>query len=291
MIFMWYNLIRQVIFYKEKTPMEQKNNVNYKLIASGEFALEAISVNHRCVTPPNTYLRYANEHRHDRIVCVVAGECRFDIFNDNPIIASAGDVVYIPYNIAYRTEWLGEARGEVYSINYIMNDILSRQITICPEIHLFDACDNNLTKGLFRECFHIFSEESYGYALKCKYTFLKLLHTIICAENEQAHSKVGRAIKFIEANYLDEIPVAELARMCNLGECMFRRSFKAETGISPLKYRNRYRILKAYDMLVSESCSVARAMELTGFYDASYFNKTFKAYIGKSPSEIKKNKG
>lgn len=115
-----------------------------------------------------------------------------------------------------------------------MNDILSRQITICPEIHLFDACDNNLTKGLFRECFHIFSEESYGYALKCKYTFLKLLHTIICAENEQAHSKVGRAIKFIEANYLDEIPVAELARMCNLGECMFRRSFKAETGISPL---------------------------------------------------------
>jgi len=289
-IFVWYNMVQTVIFHKEKEQMEQKHSVNYELVASGEFTLDAISVNHSYVTPPNTYLRYANEHHHDRIVCVVAGECSFDMFHDSPIIATAGDVVYIPYNIAYQTQWLGDTRGEVYSVNYIMKDRLSQQITICPEIHRFDACGSNLVRGIFKECFYTFTKENYAHALKCKYTFLKLLHTIICAENEQAHSKVGRAIRFIEANYLDEIPIAELARMCNLGECMFRRCFKAETGISPLKYRNRYRIMKAYDMLVSESCSVARAMELTGFYDASYFNKTFKAFTGKSPSEIKKHK-
>lgn len=271
--------------------MYAKQNVNYSLLASGEFSVEAVSVNHRFITPPNTYLRYANEHKHDRLVCVLGGRCKFDMFNDKPTVANPGDVVYIPYNIAYRTEWMDDIKGEIYSINYIMNDNEGHQITICPEIHLFSACDNHMTKGLFKECSYIFESENFGYALKCKYTFLKLLHTIISAENDRRYSKVGKAVKYIEANYLEDISVAELARMCNLGECMFRRCFKNETGISPLKYRNRLRIAKAYEMLVSESCSVAKAMEQTGFYDASYFNKSFKAYIGKSPSEIKLKKG
>lgn len=267
--------------------MDVKSNVNYELISSGEFSVEAVSVAHRFVTPPNTYLRYSNEHTHDRLVCVVSGKCKFDIFNDKPIVATAGSVVYIPHNIAYRAEWLSESDGEIYSINYIMNDIAGHQITICPEIHMFTACDSHLAEGLFKECSYIFETENFGYALKCKYTFMKLLYTITCAENEQRYSKVGKAIKYIESNYLEDISVTDLAKMCNLGECMFRRCFKTETGISPLKYRNHLRIKKAYEMLVSEACSVSKAMELTGFYDASYFNKTFKAFIGKSPSEIK----
>ena len=270
--------------------MNNRQNVDYGLLSSGEFTVNEISVAHRHVTPPNTYLRYSNEHKHDRMVYVVSGRCRFDMFNDKPTIASAGNIVYIPHNIAYRTEWLDDIRGEVYSINYIMNDTAGHQITICPEIHMFHECDNHMTDGFFKECCYTFENEGFGFALKCKITFLRLLHTIATAENEKKNSKIAKAIKFIEANYLDDFSITELAKMCNLGECMFRRVFKSETGISPLKYRNRLRIMRAYELLVSEACSVTKAMELTGFYDASYFNKTFKAYTGKSPSEIKGKK-
>ncbi len=268
--------------------MAVKSFVNFSLIASGKFYLDAISVNHSIITPPNTYIRYANEHIYDRFVCIVSGKCRFDIFNDNPINASAGDVIYIPYNIAYRTEWADGEKGEVYSFNYSMKDFSGHQITICPEIQKFDSCDLGLTRGLFKDAHQVFAKEDFGFELKCKYLLLKLFHTITSTENKSERSKIKKAIHYINTNFTDDISIDELAKMCNLGECMFRRSFKLETGESPLKYRNRLRIEKAYELLVSEGASVTKAMELTGFYDASYFNKTFKAHIGKSPSEIKR---
>lgn len=264
--------------------------IDYDFIASGNFFTEAVSAAHRYIDPPSTYIRYANEHRHDRLLCVISGSCKFDMFNDKPIIAKSGSVIYIPYNIAYRTEWIGDERGELYSINYIMKDTDGHQITLCPEIYMFEGCDMYITKGLFTDCCYTFTQKKFGYRLKCKYTMLKILLSIANTQSKISHSKIGKAIQYIEANYLEDISINELARMCNLGECMFRRCFKTETGTSPLKYRNRLRINKAYEMLSTEGCSVAEAMETTGFYDASYFNKTFKSYIGKSPSECKNSR-
>lgn len=267
-----------------------KHSADYELILDGNFYIESLSAAHRFVEPPNTYIRYANEHRHDRIVCIVSGKCKFDIFNDNPIIAESGDVVYIPYNIAYRTEWMDSEKGEIYSINYVMNDIDGHQITICPEICSFPSCDVFLTEGIFKDCTKTFEKEERGFMLKCKQVLMKLLYTIAISESTQNNSKIGKALHYININYLDDISISDLASMCNLGECMFRRCFKAETGISPIKYRNRLRIQKAYELLTNESYSITDVMEMTGFYDASYFNKTFKLYIGKSPSECRKLK-
>ena len=270
--------------------MYNRHSVDYNLITSAEFYIESTSAAHRFIAPPNTYIRYANEHRHDRFVCIISGVCKFDIFNKNPIIAKGGDIVYIPYNIAYRAEWTDSENGEIYSINYVMKDFDGHQITICPEICSFSNSDSYVTEGLFKECANTFENEETGYMLKCKNILMKLLYVIALGESKGSNSKIGKALNYISINYLDDTPVAELASMCNLGECMFRRCFKAETGISPLKYRNRLRIQKAYELLTNESYSLTDVMEMTGFYDASYFNKTFKAYMGKSPSECRKAK-
>lgn len=265
-----------------------KHSVDYKLISSAEFYIESISAAHRFIAPPNTYIRYSNEHRHDRFVCIISGSCKFDIFNEKPITAHSGDIVYIPYNIAYRTNWLENERGEVYSINFVMNGLDGHQLTVCPEICTFSGCDSFVTEGLFKECVAAFEKEELGYMLKCKNILMNLLHIITTSESREKNSKIGKALNYININYLEEISVSKLASMCNLGECMFRRCFKAETGLSPLKYRNKLRIEKAYELLANESYSLADIMEITGFYDASYFNKTFKLYMGKSPSECRR---
>lgn len=267
-----------------------KHSADYELILSGDFYIESISAAHRYIEPPSTYIRYANEHRHDRLVCIVSGRCKFDIFNDRPIIAKGGDIVYIPYNIAYRTEWIDGEKGEVYSVNYVMNDLSGHQITIFPEICSFQNCDNFLTSGIFKDCTKTFEKEETGFMMRCKLILMKLLYTIAIGESTQRNSKIEKALQYININYLDDILISELASMCNLGECMFRRCFKAETGMSPLKYRNKLRIEKAYELLSNESYSITDVMDMTGFYDASYFNKTFKNYIGKSPSECRRLK-
>ncbi len=268
--------------------MSDQQKANSELICSGEYFIDALSAAHRFITPPNTYIRYATEHKHDRLLYIASGNVRFDMFNKQLINAKKGSVIYVPYNIAYKTEWLGDTQGEIYSLNYVMTDRDNYQITIAQEICDFCNYDSYILENLFKECYTAFEKQEYGYILKCKYIFFKILYTLSACMADAGKSKIGRALKYINNNYLEETPVKELAEMCNLGECMFRRCFKAEMGISPVKYRNKLRIEKAYELLTVEARSVVESMEMTGFYDASYFNKTFKAYMGKSPSECKK---
>ncbi len=270
--------------------MKNDNLATNKIIESGEFYIETISAVHTYINPPHSYTRYASEHKNDRIFYISGGSMKFDMYNNAPMIAESGSAVYIPYNIAYKTEWLGNTRGEVYSVNYIIKDNNGYQITLKPEIHIFSKCGDGMMKGVFVKCFKAFSNGGFAHILKCKSLFLELLYTVFTMENENKKSKISRAIKYIDMNFLDEINISTLASMCNLGECMFRRCFKEETGTSPLKYKNRLRIEYAYELLNKEGYSVAEAMEITGFYDASYFNKSFKLYIGKTPSECRLKK-
>ncbi len=270
--------------------MKNNNTTINGIICSGNFQIDSISAAHTYITPPHSYTRYASEHKNDRILYVADGSIKFDMYNNTPIIAKAGSTVYIPYNIAYKAEWLGNSRGEVYSVNYIINDRSDHQITLSPEIRIFKECGDGLLKGLILRCFSAFNSSEYAHILKCKYIFMELLYTIFTLENENQKSKISKAIRYIDINFLDDVNIKELAKMCNLGECMFRRCFKEETGTSPLKYKNRLRIEYAYELLSKEGYSVAEAMEITGFYDASYFNKSFKLYIGKTPSECRLRK-
>ena len=267
--------------------MKKDNIFNNQVLSEGDFQIESIFASHRYITPPHTYARYATEHKNDRIIYIAGGSLKFDMYNNRPLVAKKGTAVYVPYNIAYKSEWLGEERGEIYSINYVMTDKSGYQITLSPEICKFNKCDQRLLEGLFIKCFTTFNRRDFAYVLKCKYLFFKLLYCIVTTENDYGNSRISKAIKYIDINYLHDINIGELAAMCNLKECMFRRCFKEETGTSPLKYRNRLRIQHAYELLTEDSFSVAEAMEMTGFYDASYFNKSFKQYTGKKPSECR----
>lgn len=267
--------------------IKSNNEIDNEDIISGNFHINSISAAHRYITPPQTYTRYSTEHKNDKLMYVANGSIIIDMYNNNAFVAGPGSTVFIPYNIAYKTEWIGEEKGEIYTVNYIMSDNNGYQITMYPEICMFSKCDSHILKSLFIELYETFNKADYCYIIKCKYIYLKLLHTIITMQSEYNKSKISKAIKYLDLNFLSDISTSELAKMCNMGECMFRRCFKEETGTSPLKYRNRLRIYYAYELITKDAYSVAEAMELTGFYDASYFNKTFKQHTGKSPSKCK----
>ena len=89
---------------------------------------------------------------------------------------------------------------------------------------------------------------------------------------------IAPAISSIERSPQNNISITELADRCNLSETRFRKLFRAYTGgTNPVEYRNSRRIMKAKELLLAanRSYSIENMADMLGFYDASYFIKTF----------------
>mgnify|MGYP000054643671 CR=1 FL=1 len=91
---------------------------------------------------------------------------------------------------------------------------------------------------------------------------------------------------YVEKNYHKEIDIAVVAQLSNLTLPAFCNFFKKTTQITFTEFVNRYRIDKACTFLIQDK-SVAESCYNNGFNNVTYFNRLFKKYLNKTPSEYK----
>ena len=96
-----------------------------------------------------------------------------------------------------------------------------------------------------------------------------------------------RAISYIRENYGRRLTIDEISKAVLYDKYALCREFKRLTGQTVIENLNNYRCVKAVELL-SGGYTVAQTADLCGFENLSYFTKTFKKYIGKSPSAYKK---
>lgn len=65
-----------------------------------------------------------------------------------------------------------------------------------------------------------------------------------------------------------------------------RKLFTDFTGLSPVQYLNRLRMIRACEYIEFDGMNVRQAAEQVGIYDQNYFTRLFKRFIGCSPSKI-----
>lgn len=87
--------------------------------------------------------------------------------------------------------------------------------------------------------------------------------------------------------------IEEIAAECGVSECYFRRLFREYSGESPMTFRQRHRIERAKQLLLSdEHYTVSEIARELNFADIYHFSKTFKNFCGVSPSKfIEKEQG
>jgi len=90
-------------------------------------------------------------------------------------------------------------------------------------------------------------------------------------------------LTYIEANITEEIDFVQLANQNSVSPNHFRKLFKDFTGLPPVEYINRLRIVKARDHLLSGHQSMSEVAASVGIYDSNYFSRLFKQYMGCSP--------
>ena len=98
---------------------------------------------------------------------------------------------------------------------------------------------------------------------------------------------VSQFLSYIEEHYAEEIDFDRFADEHYITLNYFRQLFKRATGMSPVNYLNRIRVIKSLQYIQYEQLPIAEAAAKVGIYDANYFSRMFKKIMGYSPKYFK----
>ena len=89
-------------------------------------------------------------------------------------------------------------------------------------------------------------------------------------------------------NYGEAIDTTAIARSASVSESECLRCFRAAIGTTPIRYLREYRIEQAANRLTNSHASIADIAAECGFWDISYFTKTFREMKGVTPKVYQK---
>lgn len=97
-------------------------------------------------------------------------------------------------------------------------------------------------------------------------------------------SGIRRALDYLNDHYADNVSLADLSRLVNIGTYHLIRCFNKELGLSPHAYLTQIRVRRARDLLEA-GVPAAEAAVQVGLYDQSALNRHFKRIHGVTPGQ------
>lgn len=265
-------------------------------IVSGNCFPHTIDLHRAKVTPPSRHDCVKGLKRFDRFFYVVRGEINIHNKNGTDVKAPAGTVVYLPSDVEYTSFWSSFEVGEYITLQFVLKDDENSHLALSDSSIVIAKDKNGELHSLFSIAYDEYIRHEAFAGVRLNQLFFEIFHKIIRRYNRSLYkeqsgsSGVYKAIIYINDNYMIDFTVEELAKMCGLSLSTFRRLFKAQTGTSPIKYKNNLKLLRAREMLGSGLYNVSEIVEIFGFCDMPYFNKIYKQKFGTNPSdEIKVN--
>ncbi len=95
-------------------------------------------------------------------------------------------------------------------------------------------------------------------------------------------------MNYISENFTKDISIKSISDTLHLNSNYISQLFKKETGVTYSSYITTLRINLAKELLAQPENTVTQVGEQCGFNDYFYFIKTFKKYVGISPSDYRR---
>lgn len=103
-----------------------------------------------------------------------------------------------------------------------------------------------------------------------------------------SHEHLGRVLSYI-AEHLDEkLSLERLAALSGYNPDYLGRLFRREVGAGVSEYIRSRRLERACLELEKSDRSIDEIARMTGFFDASYFIRTFKKYCSLTPAQFRR---
>jgi AraC-like DNA-binding protein len=210
--------------------------------------------------------------------------------NGYEFMAVPGDIIYMPQDSEYRLEFHLVRPETPYTmlVNFELSDESRNQFILYENPTKLSAGGNDIYfQSLFtRLCDH--AETPFqAYPLIKSYMYRILAELSSYVRNADIHStkyvSIEKGIHHLENEIVDDLSIAEIAAMCNVSINHFRHLFTEFSGMTPIKYRQSHKLIRAQNLLEAEGLTVSEISDMLGFSDISYFSRWFKKLSGISP--------
>ena len=106
---------------------------------------------------------------------------------------------------------------------------------------------------------------------------------------EEQNRRLLRARDAMDRTYAEPLDIPTLARIAHVSEAHFIRTFRATFGEPPHRYLQRRRVERAMWLLRATDTSVTEICLDVGFTSLGTFSRTFRAIVGQTPTEYRRN--
>jgi AraC-like DNA-binding protein len=98
---------------------------------------------------------------------------------------------------------------------------------------------------------------------------------------------IWKARKYIEEHSGEELSLNKVANVVKMNANHLSENFKRVTGINFVEYVARTRFANACDLLRNPNLHISEIAFAAGFQSLSQFNRVFKRFSGKSPTQYR----
>lgn len=195
------------------------------------------------------------------ITNLICGHFEFEESHIHPIIKTLPPVIHIKNEVNTNFNWINTA------LDFIDFESVQQE----PGAH---AIIKRLSEVTFIQAIRVYMKEN-----KKNQIFLTGLNDrYIRISIEKIHAHPNKKWK-----------VEDLARVAGLSRTLYAERFKKLTGLTPGNYITMWRMELAKNLLKEKGQSVAEIAGRLGYDAEEHFQKTFKKWIGQTPSQFRKS--
>jgi len=197
-------------------------------------------------------------------------------------------------NIIFHPDILRASRNDICNTGFI-DALLQGKINVCT-LFTSDMADYDLLVAPVDSCDNISMHKPEGYELFIKsqlFLFIYVLTSLFRIEidttaNRKSLDRIKSILKYVELHYSEHLSISSMADFVGLSESHFMRYFKEVMGESFIDYLKDYRLRMSARLLRCSDDPIIVIAENVGFDNLSYYNRSFKARYGVTPSKYRK---
>lgn len=267
-------------------------DVNYGSIESSESPLVVNIAG--CINTPFDHQNLNKIGRNDYYLIYVIKGILKGKNPDGEATIKAGELVVMPPKKWYCIDCYADETVYFFCVHFTGSQAEEKLkkygISPFPSVNKLSA-DNQVQKR-FKSIFDAFLQEDeyLSEELSCllERLFVEIARGIKNKKSEK--TPLSKSVRYINEYYTSEIRTTNLAKMENMCMTAYNKAFKNQFGKSPVNYIISLRMQLAMELLETSDISIKEISFMCGYDDFNYFTRLFKQYVGKTPSEYRKNK-